>query len=109
MCCDRQPPPEDRPPLHFRSPLKVTAFQRAEPLILSTLCHNPTMTTTPVVTSADYTISASAPIADIIAIIKRHGAVVLQGLVTAEDAKQMKADIQPYLDELAPKDEVKVW
>ena len=56
----------------------------------------------PSATIEECCISASAPLDDILALLKKQGGIVLKGCLSVEDCAQMKAELQPHIDSQNP-------
>lgn len=55
-------------------------------------------------TLADCSISASAPLADIYALLALRGGIIVQGAFSREDSLKMREEFQPHIDERAELD-----
>ncbi|KAK4688955.1 hypothetical protein P7C73_g1153, partial [Tremellales sp. Uapishka_1] len=56
----------------------------------------------PICTLEECCISASAPLEDILALLKLRGGIVIKGLIDPQDCARIKSELQPYLDAQAP-------
>lgn len=57
----------------------------------------------PSATIEECSIDASAPLEEILALLKKQGGIVLKGCLSVEDCAKMKAELQPYIDAQNPK------
>lgn len=58
----------------------------------------------PKLTLADCAISASAPLADIYALLALRGGIVVQGAFDRDEALKMRDEFQPHIDQRAELD-----
>lgn len=56
----------------------------------------------PNVTIEECIIDASAPLDDILALLKKRGGIVVKGCMSVEDCVKIKAELQPYIDSQDP-------
>lgn len=59
------------------------------------------------ITLADCAIDASAPLADIYALLALRGGIVIKGAFPIEDTLKMRAELQPHIEERAKLDSKK--
>lgn len=57
---------------------------------------------TPPVTIEECIIDASAPLEDILALLKKRGGIVVKGCLSVEDCLAIKAELQPHIDAQDP-------